>query len=254
MRIRKEQMDILEQASLRRFEDEMVGHFRGFAPKHAQVIGEDAVRRVVRLGIGRASRYALTNRGPTRFYIEMMFMFGSEFDTDPMSSWAMSCLLDLSASDQMERADRLHAALFEYLDRVAGPKNAYSIEALRRLDRARPEDFSVSASDFDEVALRGLRDVHPQKCEFVGELAVRQVIRSGREQARAQSAEDDLGVALFIALRFTLGHGFDRDPLFPWISQTLNDPLVAEPRRRVERLHFRMKTYLSEALSYLERR
>jgi hypothetical protein len=254
MKIRREQMAILEQAALKRFEDEMAVHLRKFAPKHSQVIGEDAVRRVVRIGIERAARYGLTNRGPVRFYLELIFMFGSEFDTDPLLAWAGGCLRDPSVDDQMERADRLYGALLDHLGRVAGPDNAYSIEALRRIDRARPEDYPASAADFEEVALRGLRDLYPQKCDDAGEPALRGVIRRGRELARRYAAEDDLGVALFIALLFALGHGFDHDPLFPWISEALSDPRVADPRRRVTRLHTRMKTYLHEALVYLERR
>jgi hypothetical protein len=254
MKIRKGQIAALERASLNTFEVELVGHIQGFAPRHAEVIGDTGVLEVVRLGITRAAGYGLTNRGPIRFYIEVMFMFGSDFDTDPWLPWAVQCLNDPLVCGQMERAEQLHAALVVYLEQVAGCRNAYSIEALRRINGARPEDYTVSAPDFEDFAVSRLNYAHPQRCAYLGEPSLRSLIRSGMKMAKEYSADNILEVGLFVALMFALGHGFDHDPLFPWISGALNDPHVTDSNRRVERLYTRAKTYLSHALAFLERR
>jgi hypothetical protein len=254
MKIRKEQMEALEQATLKGFEDEMVRHLRDFAPWHAGAVGEPVVREVIRLAIERAARYGLTNRGPVRFYIELMFMFGSDFDTDPLLPWAGPGLADPSVPGQMERADRLHAAMLAYLDQVAGPDQAYALEALRRVDRTRPEDYLVAGRDFEASALQALNDIYPQKCAYLGEPALRAAIRRSREPARRYSADSDLGAALFLGLAFALGHGFDHDPLLPWISRTLSEPRGTDPGRRVERLHARMKVYQGKVLASWGRR
>jgi hypothetical protein len=39
-----------------------------------------------------------------------------------------------------------------------------------------------------------------------------------------------------VAMRFILGAEFDRDPLLPWASETLNDPSVQDPNDRADRL------------------
>ena len=91
MKIRKEQMAALDRAALKAFEDELVRHLQDFDPKHTTVLDEDGVRQVIRLGMERAAKYGLTNRGPIRFYIELMFLFGSDFDTDPWLPWAGAC-------------------------------------------------------------------------------------------------------------------------------------------------------------------
>jgi hypothetical protein len=62
LKIRKEQMEVFEQAAIRNFEDEMVQHLKKFSPRHCDVIGEDNVREVIRLGIERGKKYNLTNR------------------------------------------------------------------------------------------------------------------------------------------------------------------------------------------------
>jgi hypothetical protein len=63
-----------------------------------------------------------------------------------------------------------------------------------------------------------------------------------------------VGAALFIALPWAVGHGFDHDPLFPGTSGGLNDPRVRDPARRVERFDTRAKLDLGAALADLERR
>jgi hypothetical protein len=254
MKIRKEQMAVLDRAALKAFEDELVRHLRDFDPKHTAALGEDGLRQVIRSGMERAAKYGLTNRGPIRFYIELMFLFGSDFDTDPWLPWARACLTDPTTTDQMDRAQQLYEAMTTYLDEVAGPENAYAIEALRRLDRARPEDFPVASPDFEEIALRGLNEIHPQWCASLGEVAVRALIGRGMELARQYAAFNDQGVALFIASLFILGHGFDHDPIFPWISEALNDSRETDPSRRIERLQTRMKACLGEVLADLGER
>ena len=72
-----------EQAALRRFEDEMVVHSKDFSPLLCEIIGEDQLRVAVRQAMARAAGYGFTYRGPIRLFIEMMFLCGSAFDTDP---------------------------------------------------------------------------------------------------------------------------------------------------------------------------
>jgi hypothetical protein len=81
--INKSQMGALGQAARRRFEDRMVEHFGEFAPALARAAGEEHLRKAIHLGISRAGSYGLTHQGPVRLYLELMLLFGSDFDTDP---------------------------------------------------------------------------------------------------------------------------------------------------------------------------
>jgi hypothetical protein len=254
LKIRDEQVKSFEKAALRAFEDEMVRHFRDFASKRSEVVGEAGMRRGIQLGIEQARGYGLTNRGPVRFYLECLLMFGAAFDIDPLLPWAHAILTDSAMPDQMERADRLFERAMAYLDRVFGPNDAYQIEALRRISGAQIEDYPDRASDPEDFALRALKEVYPQKCEESGDEALRGLIRRGIELAWHHGGPTELGVALFIALPFALGHGFAADPFFPWIAETLEDPRITDPAKRIVRLHTRAKTYLTAALDYFDRR
>src|SRR5258708_1898210 len=89
------------------FETEMVVHLAEFSPLLSKTAGEEQMRKTIRLGIAQASSHGLTNRGPVRLYLELMLLFGSHFDTDPQYPWATAILKNLSAGDQMQRAEIL---------------------------------------------------------------------------------------------------------------------------------------------------
>src|SRR5215813_5278770 len=135
--IRDAQADTFRQTALQKFEDEMVEHLKNFSPQHCKVAGEPSVRQVIRMGVEHARKYGLTNRGPVRFYVELMFMFGSYFDTDPQCPWASAVLMDPEKVDQTFRADRLYSATNKYLAEVSGPEHQYLIEAMRRMSQLR---------------------------------------------------------------------------------------------------------------------
>src|SRR5271157_42205 len=247
--IRPQQEEAFRQAALRRFEDDMVAHLNKFAPKHCEVIGEPAVRSVIRLGMERAKQYGFTNRGPVRFYLELMFMFGSHFDRDPQLVWASDILNDSGETDQQRRAERLHESTMEYLNGVVGAKREYYLAALRRLNTASLEDFPICGVDAEEVGLRGLKMIYPQKCEFVGEKCLRLLIQHGITLARSYSVATVPGVALFVSLAFALGYGFADDPQFPWVSAVLKDGTVPNPQDLTERLSKRARAYLAGVLA-----
>ncbi len=252
LKIRDEQVKAFEGAAVRNFEDQMVEHLKEFTPKHCEILGERCVRQVIQLGMERAKKYGFRNRGPVRFYIELIFMLGSDFDTDPQLPWAAEVLSDTTISDQTIKADRLYDRAMDYLHRVAGPNHEYSIEAIRRISRARVEDFQGEGEDFESKVIRGLKMMYPQKCEYLGEPGLRAAIQRGTGLAESYSVSSETGVILFIALVFALGHCFASDPQFPWISAALNDPLVKDPNGRAERLHAKMMAYVRRALGYLE--
>jgi hypothetical protein len=254
MKIRNEQLRAFEEATLRAFEDEMVEHLRQFASRLSRVVGEAALRQAVRLGIERAGLYGWTNRGPVRFYIELMTLLGCDLDTDPLVPWAREGLEDRSVPDQMARADRLHGRLMDYFDRVVGPDGAYLQVALRKIHEARPDDYPGLVGGDEGEALAILRSFYPQRCDAAGDAALLALVRGGRDRARRLGAESVAEVGLFVALPFALGHGYAHDPFYPWITETLNDPRIADPRKRIARLYTRTRTYLGEVVVYLEGR
>lgn len=127
LRIRAEQTrELQRQIALGQLQEDMIVHLRNFAPNDAEAIGDDGVRRAVRFGAERARVYGVTNAGLLRFHVELMFMFGGLFDTDPLLPWARGILVDPDISDEEARLRSLHDAMLVYLNAVAGPDRSFA--------------------------------------------------------------------------------------------------------------------------------
>lgn len=249
--VRHTQIEALRHSAAQQFEEDLVRHLHEFAPAHCEVIGDVGVRATIRLGVERAAGYGFRARGPVRFYVELMFMFGSDFDTDPQLPWAAIVLTDPLIHDQMNRANRLYEEMRSYLTVVAGRDYEYAKEALRRTSRERFEQV-VPEEHIVDIAMARLKGIHPQKCSYLGEQGLRTVIAIGRQRAHEHGARRGNEIGLFVGLAFALGHGFAADPLYPWIKSTLSNEAIPDQQRRIERLASKSHTYLEHVLRRLD--
>jgi hypothetical protein len=249
MIIRSQQMDVLEDARARDFVTGMVEHLRTFAPQLSRILGEERIHKVVESGIGRAQAYGLTNRGPVRFFIDLMFALGNGFDTDPQLPWAAAILGDSRIPDQMLRADRLYRAMKAYMDEVAGPDNAHAMKALKNLLAALKTPTPADApGDLPSRILNGFRTVYPQKCEFVGEPGLKALIEEAVQFAASRGLTPEAHTALCAGLMFGFGHGIFQDPLYPWVAATLEDPQIPTLNERASRLADKTRVYVEAML------
>jgi hypothetical protein len=248
--IRDEQIKILGESRTRAFEDEMIQHLHEFTPHHCKVLSDDGLREVVRRSIKQAVKYGFGNRGPVRLYIDLVFMFGSDFDTDPLLKWAAEILTKGGAWDQMDRAEQLHAKTLEYVKFTAGPNHEFAKAGFHRFRSVRYEDLTVPGA-FESGCLERLRAGYPEKYDYAGELAVRESIREAVAKAGEYAISLEPGMALFAVLGFAIGHGFAEDPLFPWISGTLKNGVIGDPNKRAERVFSKTVTYVDQVIANL---
>lgn len=245
--IRPEHREALRQAAMRGFEDEMVEHCFAFSPRLCKVLGEPQVRVVIRRGIETTRGYGLTNRGPVRLYIELMFLLGSGFGADPQYPWVKPILDGDQA--QMDRADALFLRATDYLEQVHGPDSAYLKAALEDLAIVARHPLIFSSESLVPGMLEEMARTYPQKAAYLGEPALRAVIDLGIGKARTYGFADMRATALLIVLIFAFGHGFDDDPLYPWIKRTLHDDTIVDAAARAKRLETKAVTWLDRVLA-----
>jgi hypothetical protein len=251
MKIRTEQMQAFEEAARRQFDEEMVAHSKGFAPSLCEVISDEQLRVALRSAMTRADSYGFTYRGPIRLFIEMMFLRGSDFDTDPQYP-AMEEILR-TEGDQMERAEQIHQEYLNYLDKVSGPGAANVRKALNDLLIFARNPGTYSSNDLVARMLQEMNRIFPQKTAYVGETNLKILIDEALVEARMYDFLDVRSQALIVILKFAFGHGCTDDPLYPWISRTLKDERIIDPAARAARLEKKAITWLEHVVARNER-
>jgi hypothetical protein len=242
-------MEVFRKEALRGFEDQMVIHLAEFSPPLFNAVKEPRMREVIRFGIARAANHGFTFRGSVRFYLELMLLFGSHFDTDPQYPWATKILDDQEAAPQMQRAEFLYEATCEYRKQVAGHRDEYTLNALRSLPDLARQATAILAGDFVANILQQMRRVYPQKASYVGDHGLRLVIESGATMARHCGFSTVRAAALCVMLMSAFGHGCFHDPLYPWIGRTAWNERIKDPDARAMRLEKKALTWLDHVLA-----
>lgn len=238
-------MQVFRKAALRNFENEMVAHLADFSPQHCKAIGKARVCQAIQFGIDRASGYGFNLRGAVRLYLELMFWFGSSFDTDPQYPWAAEILTDPDAGPQMQRADLLYERVTDYLREATYPDDADMLRSIKTLLIAIRQPLVISRETFFSDMRLMIACLYPQKAASVAHAELKALIREGVAEARKQRFSTAIDIALMVVLMLAFGHGCCTDLLYPWIVQTLNDPSIADPATRARSLE-------TQALSWLE--
>jgi hypothetical protein len=231
---------------LQKFEDEMVEHSKTFAPPLCEIIGDGQVRVAVHAAMRKAQSYGFTNKGPIRLFVEMMFLCGSAFDTDPQYAAVGEVLR--STADQMLRAEKIHLGYLEYLEKVSGPDAINVRKALKDLSVFARKPLTFSSDNFESALLSEMTQIFPQKVLYVGEPALQALIREGKAETARYQFPASRHTALLVVLMFAFGHGCTDDPLYPWISRTLLDQKITGPAVRAERLERKASTWLDHVV------
>lgn len=90
--IRQEQFAVFSQVEVQKFEDWMVVHSHRFFRAQCTALGERQLRETIRYGIKRAAGYGIKIKRDVCKYIDLMIVFGRDFDKDPRYRWASEIL------------------------------------------------------------------------------------------------------------------------------------------------------------------
>jgi hypothetical protein len=90
--IRREQMEVFSSYMRDRLESRLAIHLERFFPDVCRQLGGSGVREAIRYGIERSGSYGMRSHQAVCKYLNLMFTFGRNFDTDPQHPWAAEIL------------------------------------------------------------------------------------------------------------------------------------------------------------------
>ncbi len=249
--IRSEQMQLLGLAELELFKRDLLRHLAGFAPELHALRGDAVFRLLIDQGVARAASYGFSHRGPLRFFVECMVAYGVEFDTDTQIHGLHEVLVRRHANGQQWHADQAYAVVRRYQIQTRGPDNAHAIEALRRLGAYLDRLDSLHDADLERELIELMARIHPEKFEFVGREGLKLLIAQARREAARHGLAQAAGAGLLCGLMFALGKGIPRDPLYPWVQDSLTQRPGRDTAWRIESLRRKTELYLTATLDRL---
>ena len=222
---------------MRHFESSMVEHVRTYFPNHYRIAGDDGTRDVVRYAVERAASHGHDTQRGVCFYLNVMLILGSNFDTDPQIPWAVEILTD-EVPEPEYRIEKLADTAVEWFSGIAGPQNRHLNHSLLTVYRDSEKIFSAPRSGaLEEHLLRVLDWISSNKYDAVGEDRLRKLIAAGLADAESYGLASDFGATVYVAFMFMLGRDFVTDPLHAWARDILSEPEPTAPDERAGRLH-----------------
>lgn len=104
--IRSEQLDVFATQAEQQFEQKLLVHARKCWPAEVKKAGEAVTSKSILQVTAQARGYGLTAEQHVALYLDLMYAFGPQFDTDPLHPWAGQILRDAEMTPQ-EKIDQL---------------------------------------------------------------------------------------------------------------------------------------------------
>ena len=108
--IRKEQLAVFGPLGQKAFEDRVVAHLKKVFPAQSEALGVPKVRETIQYGTQRAAAYRIISERDVCKYIDLMVLYGRDFDKDPKHPWAQSVLQNQAIRNPSTKVDCLFKA------------------------------------------------------------------------------------------------------------------------------------------------
>jgi hypothetical protein len=106
--IRKEQLAVFGPLGKKAFEDRMLAHLKKVFPEQTEPLDEPKLRETIQNGTLRAAAYRITSERDVCKYIDLMILYGHDFDKDPNHPWAQSTLQNQAIRNPSDKIERLY--------------------------------------------------------------------------------------------------------------------------------------------------
>jgi hypothetical protein len=108
--VRKEQLAVFGPLGKKAFEDRAIAHLKRVFSEQSEALGEPKLREFIQYGTQRAAAYHVISECDVCKYIDLMILYGRDFDKDPNHPWAQSVLQNQAIRNPSSKIARLYKA------------------------------------------------------------------------------------------------------------------------------------------------
>jgi hypothetical protein len=214
VKINAAQKNILAAYHYEQFIEELLAYCEERAPGFTGQVGEERLKNIIRAIAAQAKVFGFDQRGPVRFYMDMVWAFGWECEHDPQYPWIMETRKRLDNAPQLTQAEELYKQLTAWHEASWGPNWQDYKDALGKIARANLVDLPVRAHAFERDMTACLKNLYLIRYDQNGEQAMQAAIQRGRQNARDLfHFEMATNQALVVLVAFMRGHAFMHHPI-----------------------------------------
>lgn len=255
MHMTPELLERMAKQRVLKLSEGLLHFFKEEYPKECKLIGETNLKTFCTISTQKAYTYGAQNYGELKTYTHMAWILGIGFDDDPLYPWIPEILMGddplayrLELLQDKIDANKITIGTYEQL--IAYDQ---ALNKLLRINFARIKDLKTYTQIVEILA-----SVYPQRVEALGGKAIlKENLESLCHQKTIRyNIHHPIGIFVYAALVFFLGHRVDEDPLYPWAKKYLNDEeprmaykldkLVKVIEKRVRNLHRETEQTLKE--------
>ncbi|MDR1662758.1 MAG: hypothetical protein LBR95_10145 [Azoarcus sp.] len=181
-------------------------------------LSEERLREILKTVCAKSeASFGFDQRGPIHGYLDLVWVYGWDFESDPQYQWVIQTKKANEALTQVEQADILFDEMQDYEEAVNGDEFQYRNAFIKNFQVLNVSALPVREATFVPDMLCVLHDLYPQKYERANEQALAQLITEERSKAAGIFGfHKPHHQGLIVILAFLLGHEFHRNPFLDW--------------------------------------
>jgi hypothetical protein len=210
---------LLREQAFEGYIGELVDYGEETQTSFLKKLGEAQLRKTLKTVCDKAgTSFGFDERGSTRLYLDLVWAYGWNFETDPQYSWVMQTKEKNNALSQLEQAEILFEEMEDYKQAVWGDGFLHRQACIQNFQTSRIQITAhVRGINFVSDLLYILYNLYQQKYERSNEQALEQLIVEGRARAtEVFGFHEPHHQGLVVVLSFLLGHEFYRNPFYNW--------------------------------------
>ncbi|WP_275365035.1 hypothetical protein [Xenorhabdus bovienii] len=207
-------------------------------------LGEDELRTALEKAVEKAKNDGFDQRGAVQFYIDILILFGTEFQTDPQYSWIKTILDSHFHLPQLERTNLLYHEVTRYLNEVHGEQDEHLKTSILKFQNINIERLNVQWNIYENNVDALLNSLYPQKYRYTKQDNIKKFIQFGVEKSNQYNIENANHSAFLTLIMFLLGHQFEQNFFLPNFNERLLKQYYADVDSLIIEMENKTKDYL----------
>lgn len=230
IKINSEMQKTFKKQSIDNYLDKLVIHCYTQYPYLKSTINHIQLKNILQSCLDIAQKSGFTQEDTTRFYIDLIILFGIEFENDPQYKWLKNILSDYSQFTELTKAEVLYFDTISFLENAYGKKLCNKADIFQKLEiylkelsiepnLLKTHHLSDNAVIKQQIVI-AITQIAQDKYNATSEEDFDALVTFGIERAKQHLLmTHPTQIIVAVVLMFIFGSHFDEDPFLTGINK-----------------------------------